>query len=62
MPRKVKNKEKKIKLNAQGKRIGRWEPDEHERFLEALRKYAKDWTMIEMHVGTRDVTNIRAHA
>lgn len=51
-----------VKLNKKGKRIGRWSPEEHERFLEALRIYAKDWTMIEMHVKTRDVTNIRAHA
>lgn len=51
-----------MKLNNKGKRIGRWSAEEHERFLEALRKYAKDWTMIEMHVQTRDVTNIRAHA
>ena len=51
-----------VKLNKKGKRIGRWSPEEHELFLEALRIYAKDWTMIELHVKTRDVTNIRAHA
>lgn len=57
-----KSRKKPVKENLTGKRIGRWTPYEHSRFLEALRIYGKDWTMIEMHVGTRDVKNIRAHA
>lgn len=28
------------------RRLGRWTEKEHERFLEALRIYGKDWTMI----------------
>ena len=24
--------------------------------------YGKDWTMIQRHVGTRKITNVRAHA
>ena len=44
------------------RRLGRWTVKEHERFLEALRIYGKDWTMIQRHVKTRQVTNIRAHA
>lgn len=51
-----------VKLNKKGMRIGRWSAEEHERFLEALRIYGKDWSMIQSHVKTRDVTNIRAHA
>ena len=43
-------------------KAGRWTDEEHELFLEALRFYGKDWTMIQRHVKTRDVTNIRAHA
>ena len=44
------------------RRLGRWTVKEHERFLEALRIYGKDWTMIQRHVKSRQVTNIRAHA
>ena len=44
------------------KKIGRWTQEEHERFLEALRQYGKDWHMIQRHVKTRKVTNVRAHA
>lgn len=44
------------------RRVGRWTEEEHERFLDALRQYGKDWHMIARQVGTRHVTNIRAHA
>lgn len=33
-------------LGKKGRRLGRWTVKEHERFLEALRMYGKDWTMI----------------
>lgn len=42
-------------------KTGRWSADEHDRFLEALRIYGKDWEEIEKHVGTRKLPNIRAH-
>lgn len=32
---------------------GRWTDEEHNKFLEALRLYGKDWLMVEKHVGTR---------
>jgi SHAQKYF class myb-like DNA-binding protein len=32
---------------------GRWTDDEHDRFLEALEKFGKDWLKIEEHIGTR---------
>ena len=41
---------------------GRWTQEEHELFLEALRTYGKDWTMLQRHIKTRGITNIRAHA
>ena len=44
------------------KKIGRWTQEEHEKFLDALRQYGKDWHMIQRHVKTRKVTNVRAHA
>ena len=41
---------------------GRWTEAEHKRFLEGLRKYNKDWRMIEEHIGTRTCSQIRSHA
>lgn len=41
---------------------GRWTEEEHERFLEAMRIYGKDWDAIEDYVGTRDSTHCRSHA
>jgi SHAQKYF class myb-like DNA-binding protein len=32
---------------------GRWSPDEHKRFIDALRIYGKDWQQIEDAVKTR---------
>lgn len=41
---------------------GRWTDEEHELFLEGLRLYEKDWELIQQHVKTRGIANIRAHA
>lgn len=41
---------------------GRWTDDEHKRFVEALRKYGKDWQQVEDHIGTRNSAQIRSHA
>jgi len=41
---------------------GRWSAVEHQRFLEALVTYGKDWDSIETHIATRDMASIRAHA
>ena len=35
-------------------RLGRWSAEEHNKFLEALRIYGKDWDSIQKYVGTRD--------
>lgn len=42
--------------------FGRWSDEEHALFLEALLVHGKDWDLIESHIGTRDVKNIRSHA
>lgn len=42
--------------------LGRWSDEEHERFLEALRIYGKDWDKIQKHLGTRDAAHCRSHA
>ena len=53
---------KKTKQSVHQKNVGRWKPEEHQRFLEALKLYGKDWNKISRYIGTRDVINIRSHA
>ena len=36
--------------------------DEHFRFIEALQLYGKEWTRVQIHVGTRSSTQARSHA
>ena len=51
-----KEREQNMKFNT-----GRWTDEEHELFLEGLRMYEKDWELIQQHVKTRGIANIRAH-
>ena len=45
------------------KRItGRWSKAEHNRFMQALNKYGKDWLKIQLFVKTRTLTQVRSHA
>ena len=41
---------------------GRWQGDEHAKFVDALKLYGKDWGKVQMHVGTRSSTQARSHA
>jgi hypothetical protein len=50
------------KTPSKGKNSGRWTDEEHERFEAAIQMYgADDMKMLEKHIGTRDVTQIRTH-
>ncbi|KAL5229077.1 hypothetical protein ABZP36_017342 [Zizania latifolia] len=40
----------------------RWSDDEHERFLDALIMFGRDWKKIEEHVSTKTAIQIRSHA
>lgn len=39
-----------------------WTPEEHNRFLQALQLYDRDWKKIETYIGTKTVLQIRSHA
>lgn len=41
---------------------GKWTDEEHEKFLEGLKLYGKNWNMIRTHVGTRTCPQTRSHA
>jgi SHAQKYF class myb-like DNA-binding protein len=44
------------------KTTGRWTKEEHQRFVEGLKKFGKNWKQVEDFVGTRNGTQIRSHA
>ena len=41
---------------------GRWEPDEHIRFIEAINKFGNEWKEVQKYVGTRSSNQVRSHA
>lgn len=41
---------------------GRWTRAEHEKFMEALEKYGRDWIKVQKKVKTRTLLQIRSHA
>lgn len=59
-------KELKVKhkrLSKEGSyNCGRWQPEEHQRFIVAIMKYGNEWKQVQKHVGTRSSTQARSHA
>ncbi|TNV82628.1 hypothetical protein FGO68_gene9147 [Halteria grandinella] len=41
---------------------GRWSKTEHEKFIEAIFLFGKEWKKVEKHIGTRCGAQIRSHA
>jgi len=39
----------------------KWTAEEHERFLEAIKLYHRDWKRVTAHIGTRTVPQVRSH-
>ena len=39
-----------------------WSDEEHERFLDAIRLYGKNWGEITRHVGSRSRQSVYSHA
>lgn len=40
---------------------GRWTDEEHDKFVEAIKLYGKDWNLIEKYIGSRSCSQIRSH-
>ena len=53
-------KDSSYQLNS--KSSGRWTKEEHQKFVESLRKFGKNWKQVEEYVGTRNGAQIRSHA
>lgn len=53
-----------IKKNSSNKdySTGRWQMDEHERFINGVIKYGNNWRLVQKYVGTRSGTQTRSHA
>ena len=41
---------------------GRWQQDEHERFIEAILKFGNEWKKVQKYVKTRSSSQARSHA
>lgn len=44
------------------KAAGRWTKEEHQKFIDGLKKFGKNWKQVEEYVGTRNGAQIRSHA
>lgn len=55
-------KQKKEKPESAPGVQGRWHKSEHDRFIEAIKKFGKDWKSVEQYIETRSGSQIRSHA
>lgn len=44
------------------KSAGRWSREEHQKFVEGVTKFGKNWKKVEEYIGTRTGAQIRSHA
>ena len=58
-------KKKKIKIISSSEddvNEGRWDPNEHMKFIEAINNYGNEWKEVQKYVGTRSCNQVRSHA
>lgn len=51
-------KSKKIEKQSNG----RWTKSEHDKFMNALQKYGRDWVSVQKAIKSRTLTQVRSHA
>jgi SHAQKYF class myb-like DNA-binding protein len=51
-PRKRDSKKEKKDTKSSGRLVNPWTDDEHRLYVEAVRKYGRDWTKVAKHMGT----------
>lgn len=63
-PKKASKRGSKAKADGTSGKInhGRWTNEEHEKFLEAIEIYGRDWKKVQGYVVTRTSTQARSHA
>ena len=52
----------KIHLKVPKENYGRWSKEEHQLFVEGIKRFGKNWKAIENHLKTRSRPQIRSHA
>ena len=53
---------KTSKIETTCKATGRWTREEHQKFLDGVKKHGRNWKLVEEYIGTRDSAQIRSHA
>lgn len=61
-PQKKQKKKPSSNANNENSVAGRWNKEEHDKFIEAIKKYGKDWKQVEQHIESRTGAQIRSHA
>jgi SHAQKYF class myb-like DNA-binding protein len=41
---------------------GRWQPEEHDKFIQAMYLYGNEWRKVQEYIGSRSSTQARSHA
>lgn len=58
----LKDNKKPRKKYTQTKQRENWSDEDHQKFIEALKLFDRDWKQLEKHIGTKTIPQIRSHA